>query len=85
MNTVGSTNSGLFSTVAPRYFSDYGTDHHTGVDGIIATIEDMSDSGQDSYRSDMMSDINNGLSLVVSGIRVISAILTVLGGSGNKR
>ena len=89
LNTVGSTHSGLFNTVTPGYFSDYNTEHHTAeyerVEDVIATIEDRSDVGQDTFRSDMISDINKGLGVLVSGIRVISAILTVLGASGNQR
>ena len=92
LNTVGSTHSGLFNTVTPGYFSDYNIEHHDAeyervedMEDVIATIEDRSNVGQDTFRSDMISDINKGLGVLVSGIRVISAILTVLGASGNER
>ena len=92
LNTVGSTHSGLFNTVTPGYFRDYITEDHTAEyervqagEDVISIIEDMSDVGQDTFRSDMISDINKGLGVLVSGIRVISAILTVMGASGNQR
>ena len=64
-------------------FSDHHDEHQAAVDDIIKHI---SDSGRDSYRSDMISDVNAGLGVMATGIRVISAILTVLlGGTGNRR
>jgi len=44
-----------------------------------------SDGVKDSYRSDMISDVNSGLHVLVSGIKVVSAILTLLGGGSNRR
>jgi hypothetical protein len=82
LGTVGLAHIGGLSTVAPGYFSDHGEQHDDALDYII---ENISDAGKDSYRSDMISDVNAGLGVMATGIRVISAILTVLGGTGNRR
>ena len=82
LGTVGLAHVGGFSTVAPRYFSDHGDAHESALDDII---ENISDAGKDRYRSDMISDVNAGLGVIATSIRVISAILTVLGGTGNRR
>eukprot|EP00090_Calanus_glacialis_P013422 TRINITY_DN22080_c0_g1_i5.p1 TRINITY_DN22080_c0_g1~~TRINITY_DN22080_c0_g1_i5.p1 ORF type:complete len:605 (+),score=162.47 TRINITY_DN22080_c0_g1_i5:66-1880(+) len=82
LGTVGLAHIGGFSTVAPRYFSDHGDEHEDALDDII---ENISDAGKDSYRSDMISDVNAGLGVMATGIRLISAILTVLGATGNRR
>ena len=82
IGTMGLAHIGGFSTVAPEYLSDHGDEHETAVDNIIKNI---SDAGRDSYRSDLISDVNAGLGVIATGIRVISAILTVVGGTGNRR
>ena len=82
LGTIGLAHVGGFSTVAPGYFSDHGDEHEDALDDII---ENISDAGKDSYRSDMISDVNAGLGVMATGIRVISAILTVLGATGNRR
>ena len=85
MNTVGPVHSTLVSAVTPVYYSDYTSEHDTGVDSIIDTIDTMSETVQDTYRGDMITDVNAGLGVVVTGIKIISAILTVIGGSQNRR
>jgi hypothetical protein len=82
MGTLGLAHVGGFSTVAPGYFSDHGDEHEAAVEDII---ENISDVGKDRFRSDMISDVNAGLGMVATSIRVISAILTVLGGTVNRR
>ena len=82
MGTMGLAHVGGFSTVTPRYFGDHGDEHEAALDDII---ENISDAGKDSYRGDMISDVNAGLGVMATAIRVISAILTVLGGTGNRR
>ena len=56
-----------------------------GVDTIIDTIENVSDVAQETYRGDMISDVNKGLGVVATGIKIISALLTILGGTTNRR
>ena len=56
-----------------------------GVDTIIDTIENISDVALETYRGDMISDVNKGLGVVATGIKIISAILTILGGTTNRR
>ena len=56
-----------------------------GVDTIIDTIENVSDGAQETYRGDMISDVNKGLGVVATEIKIISAILTILGGTTNRR
>ena len=51
------------------------------MESIIDTIDTMSDTVQDTYRSDMITDVNTGLGVVLTGIKIISAILTIIGGS----
>ena len=79
---VGSALISGFSTVTPGYFRDHSDEQKTAVDDIIKNI---SDSGMESYRSDLISDVNSGLGVIATGIRVICALLTVLGGTGNRR
>ena len=43
------------------------------------------ESYNETFRGDMISDINKGLNVVSTGIKVISAILTLLGASNNRR
>jgi hypothetical protein len=82
MGTVGLAHIGEFSRVAPRYLSDHRDEYEATLEGII---EHISDAGKDSYRSDMISDVNAGLGVMATGIRLISAILTLLGGTQNMR
>ena len=82
LGTVGLAYIWGFSTGAPMYFSDHGDEHEGAVEDII---ENISDAGKDSYRSDMISDVNAGLGVIATGIRLISAILTVLWGTENRR
>ena len=56
-----------------------------GVDTIIDTIENFVDVSQETYRGDMISDVNKGLGVVATGIKIISALLTILGGTTNRR
>ena len=82
MGTVGLAHIGGLSRLAPGYFSNHGDAHESALYDII---ENISDAGKDRYRSDMISDVNAGLGTIATSIRVISAILTVLGGTGNRR
>ena len=82
MDTVGLVHVGGFSTVVSEYLSDLGDEHEDVLEDII---ENINNAGKDSYRSDMISDVNAGLGVMATGIRVISAILTVLGATGNRR
>ena len=82
LGTIGFAHVGGFSTVAPRYLSDHGNEHEAAVEDII---ENISDAGHDRFRSGMISDVNAGLGVMATGIRLISAILTVLGGNQNRR
>jgi hypothetical protein len=79
---VGLAHIGGFSIVAPRYLSYHGDEHEAALEDII---ENISDAGKDSYRSDMIRDVKAGLGVMAPAIRVISAILTVLGGTKNRR
>ena len=54
-------------------------------DTIIDTFKNISDTGEDTYRGDLISDVNKGLGIVATGIKIISAILTILGGTTNRR
>ena len=82
MDTLGLVYVGGFSTVVPGYLSDLGDEHEDVLEDIF---ENINNAGKDSYRSDMISDVNAGLGVMATGIRVISAILTVLVGNGNRR
>jgi hypothetical protein len=82
MGTMGLAHIGGFNTVAPGYHSDHGDENEAALEDII---EHISDAGKDSYRTDMISDINTGLGVMATGIRVISALLTLLGGTKNRR
>ena len=79
IGTVGLAHVGGLSTVVPDYFRDPGVEHEAAVEDII---ENISDAMKDSFRSDMISDVNAGLGVMATGIRVIFAILTVLGVQG---
>ena len=48
-------------------------------------IQKIHESYNETFRGDMISDINKGLNVVSTGIKVISAILTLLGASNNRR
>ena len=48
-------------------------------------VETLGDAGHDTYRGDMITDVNKGLGIVATGIKIISAILTLLGGATNRR
>ena len=52
---------------------------------IETSIATLGDAGHDTYRGDMISDVNKGLGIVATGIKIISAILTILGGTTNRR
>ena len=67
------------------YLSQYANENDTTMETIIDTIEYISDDGEDSYRGDMISDVNKGLGVVATGIKIISALLTLLGGASNRR
>ena len=67
------------------YLSQYASENDTTMETIIDTIENMSDDGEESYRGDMISNVNKGLGVVATGIKIISALLTVLGGTSNRR
>ena len=67
------------------YYSDNAGYSDAGVDAIIDTIENVSDVAQETYRGDMISDVNKGLGVVATGIKIISALLTILGGTTNRR
>ena len=77
----------------PQYTTLGNTSYHgdntgysdDGVDTIIDTIENISDFAQETYRGDMISDVNKGLGVVATGIKIISALLTILGGTTNRR
>ena len=85
VNTAGLVYSNLGSAVTPLYYNDYSSEDDTGVESIIDTIDTMSDTVQDTYRSDMITDVNTGLGVVLTGIKIISAILTIIEGSHNRR
>ena len=53
--------SDLFGTVTAGYYSDYSgmSEDCTLVESIIDTIENMSDTVQDTYRGDMITDVKN--------------------------
>ena len=62
--------------------NDYG--YHDDIMDTFDT-ENIYESYNETYRGDMISDINKGLNVVSTGIKVISAILTLLGASNNRR
>ena len=75
-----------YSTLGTTSYHDYNIGHsEDGVDTIIDTIENVSDVAQETYRGDMISDVNKGLGVVATGIKIISALLTILGGTTNRR
>ena len=47
--------------------------------------QQIHESYNETFRGDMISDINKGLYVVSTGIKLISAILTLLGASNNRR
>ena len=75
-----------YTTLGTIRYHDYNAGHsEDGVDTIIDTIENVSDVAQETYRGDMISDVNKGLGVVATGIKIISALLTILGGTTNRR
>ena len=75
-----------YTTLGTNTYHDYNIGHsEVGVDTIIDTIENVSDVAQETYRGDMISDVNKGLGVVATGIKIISAFLTILGGTTNRR
>ena len=75
-----------YTTLGTIGYHDYNIGHSDdGVDTTIDTIENVSDVAQETYRGDMISDVNKGLGVVATGIKIISALLTILGGTTNRR
>ena len=75
-----------YSMLNTASYDKHDTGHsEAGVDTIIDTIENVSDVAQETYRGDMISDVNKGLGVVATGIKIISALLTILGGTTNRR
>ena len=75
-----------YTTLGPTSYHDHNIEHgDAGVDTIIDTIENVSDVAQETYRGDILKNVNKGLGVVATGIKIISALLTILGGTTKRR
>ena len=77
---------GMFDTgLDMRTIGDDNYGYHDDIMDTFDTAKNIYESYNETYRGDMISDINKGLNVVSTGIKVISAILTLLGASNNRR
>ena len=63
----------------------YQSDHSAGYGDSVDDTRNIIGKISESYRGDMISDINSGLSVLSTSIRVVSAILTLFGASNRRR
>ena len=67
------------------YLPQYTTLGNTSYHGDNTGYSDDGVDTQETYRGDMISDVNKGLGVVATGIKIISALLTILGGTTDRR
>ena len=85
MDLVVANGWGLTPIVGKGMNLHYQSDHSAGYEDSVDDTENLIGKISESYRGDMISDINSGLTVLSTSIRVISAILTLFGASNSRR
>ena len=78
-------NTGALGQVSEEVFSQSTKDFINRQSDYESVGQVVNAIDESKYKTDIVSDVHKGLNLLSTGIKVISAILTVMGGGGNQR